>query len=56
MLDEVIGNAGALDQKSDILLGVLGTLSIVVWDRDSNEDSIFERDRAGVALEPGRGF
>ena len=42
MLDEVIGNEDALDHKSDILLGVLGALSIVVWDRDSNEDSGFE--------------
>ena len=58
MLDEVIGNEDALDYKSDILLDVLGTLSIVIWDRDSTEDSGFERDRAGVALEvvPGRGF
>jgi len=33
MLDEVIGNEDALDHKSDILLGVLCALSIVVWDR-----------------------
>jgi len=58
VLDEIIGNEDALDYKSDILLGVLGALSIVIWDGDSNKDSGFERDRAGVALEvvPGRGF
>jgi len=41
-----------------ILRGVLGALSIVIWDRDGHEDSGFERDRAGVALEvvPGRAF
>jgi len=56
MLAEVLGNDDALDYMSDILLGVLGALPKVVWDRARNEDGGFERDRAGVAFRQAGGF
>ena len=45
ILAEVLGNEDALDHRSNILLGVLGALPKVVWDRPQSDNDGFERDR-----------